>query len=137
MDRADIVEAARAWLGTPYVPAAQCCGVGADCLGFVLGLWRSLGGPCLAPTYPAGWGERGEAEHLAEGLGALLIPRSDAAPGAVVVIRLREDRPAQHAGVIGLRGADVSLIHAYSGRGVVETRFAPWRRRAVAFFDFP
>ena len=45
MRRDEIVEAARAWLGTPYHHQASLRGVGCDCLGLVRGVWRELYGP--------------------------------------------------------------------------------------------
>ncbi|MEM9842167.1 MAG: peptidase P60, partial [Pseudomonadota bacterium] len=40
MTRAEVIEAARAWLGTPYRHQASRRGVGADCLGLIRGVWR-------------------------------------------------------------------------------------------------
>ena len=37
-----IVDCARRWIGTPYRHQASRCGVGADCLGLVRGVYRDL-----------------------------------------------------------------------------------------------
>ena len=42
MTRADIVAAARRWVGTPYVHQASLIHVGCDCLGLVRGVWRDV-----------------------------------------------------------------------------------------------
>jgi len=57
MRREDIVEAARAWLGTPYHHQASLRGVGCDCLGLVRGVWRDVLGeePEALPPYSPHW----------------------------------------------------------------------------------
>ena len=51
MRSADIVSAARGWLGTPYAHQASLKGIGTDCLGLVRGVWRDVLGdePEAAP----------------------------------------------------------------------------------------
>jgi hypothetical protein len=45
---------------------------------------------------------------------------------------------AKHLGIQGGLGAAASFVHAYSGRGVVESPLSlPWQRRIVARFEFP
>ena len=39
-----IVQAARGWIGTPYVHQASVKGGGTDCLGLVRGIWREFFG---------------------------------------------------------------------------------------------
>ena len=39
-----VVDAARGWLGTPYVHQASSKGSGADCLGLIRGIWREIFG---------------------------------------------------------------------------------------------
>jgi NlpC/P60 family putative phage cell wall peptidase len=67
------------------------------------------------------------------------IAPSEAAPGDVLLLRMRERGPAKHLGVLasGAEGAP-TLIHGYSRRGVVESPLGrAWRRRVVAAFRFP
>ena len=61
-----VVEAARGWLGTPYVHQASTKGSGADCLGLIRGVWREIHGaePEEPPAYTADWAECGGAEVL-------------------------------------------------------------------------
>ena len=44
MRRAEIVRAARSWIGTPYRHQASLKGVGCDCLGLLRGVWREVVG---------------------------------------------------------------------------------------------
>ncbi|CAN5340949.1 hypothetical protein BH09PSE2_BH09PSE2_03510 [soil metagenome] len=58
-ERADVVDAARRWLGTPYRHQQSLIGVGADCLGLLRGVWREVQGeePEPVPPYVADWAE--------------------------------------------------------------------------------
>ena len=142
-ERARIVAAARLWIGTPYRHQASCLGAGADCLGLVRGVWRGLYGaePEAAPAYTQDWSEPQGAERLWAAAARHLRPRpagSGWAPGEVLLFRMRAGAVAKHLGILSRGGAAPAFIHAYSGRGVVESPLsAPWARRVVARFDFP
>ncbi len=138
-----IVAAARTWIGTPYRHQASKRGAGADCLGLVRGLWRELLGPEpeAPPPYTADWSETGGAERL---LGAATrhfspVDEPDARSGDIVVLRMGPRAVAKHVGVLAVPDHDnATIIHAYSGQGVVELPFTPaWRRRAAGYFRFP
>jgi NlpC/P60 family putative phage cell wall peptidase len=138
-----IVAAARGWLGTPYLHQSSAKGAGTDCLGFVRGVWRELHGaePEVPPAYTPDWSEpaaeealwRAAARHMAP------VPRAAAAAGDVLLFRMRRGGPAKHLAILtDMRGAEPRMIHAYSGRGVVESSLGPsWRRRVAAAFRFP
>jgi NlpC/P60 family putative phage cell wall peptidase len=143
VEAARIVTAARTWIGTPYRHQASCRGAGADCLGLVRGVWREVMGrePEQPPPYTPDWAERpgggvtcetmadGARRHLAE------IAVEEARAGDVVLFRMRAGGPAKHAAILS---GDGRMIHAYSGRAVVETALTEWWRRKIAFaFRFP
>jgi NlpC/P60 family putative phage cell wall peptidase len=139
--RAAIVAAARRWIGTPYRHQASCRGAGADCLGLVRGVWRELYGrePEVPPPYTPDWAEARETagETLAEAARRHLaeIAVEDADAGDVVLFRMRPQGPAKHAAILAAPGR---MIHAYSGRAVVETALTPWWRRKLACaFRYP
>ncbi|WP_394196585.1 NlpC/P60 family protein [Litoreibacter albidus] len=137
-----VVAEARLWLGTPYRHQASCKGAGADCLGLLRGVWRAVVGqePEAVPAYSADWSEPQGEERLWAAAGRRLIPKAagDAAPGDVVLFRMREQGVANHLGITAALGAAPTFIHAYSGHGVVESPFSePWARRVVARFEFP
>ncbi|KIC25345.1 MULTISPECIES: peptidase [unclassified Leisingera] len=98
-----VVEAARGWIGTPYVHQASCKGAGCDCLGLIRGLWRELLGaePELPPAYTMDWSEPQGAEALWQAAARHLAakPLQDAAPGDVILFRMREGSVAKHLGV--------------------------------------
>jgi NlpC/P60 family putative phage cell wall peptidase len=137
--RQSILVEAREWIGTPYRHQASTKGAGCDCLGLVRGVWRALIGeePELAPPYTPDWAERQGAEallkaarrHLAE------IAIEAARPGDVLLFRMDARSPVKHAAILD---EEERLIHAYWGRAVVRSRFAPWwRARLAAAFAFP
>jgi NlpC/P60 family putative phage cell wall peptidase len=138
-----VVALARTWLGTPYLHQGSCRGAGADCLGLVRGVWRELYGsePEQVPPYTADWSELGEEERLLLAAGRHLEPvRLDvAAPGDVLVLRMSDAGLAKHLGILASDGSGSgTLIHAYSGRGVMESPFSrAWVRRVAGSFRFP
>lgn len=139
---AEVVRAARAWIGTPYVHQQSRRGAGCDCLGLLRGVWRTLYGcePEPVPPYTMDWSEADGEERLWAAALRHLEPRplGRAAGGDVLLFRMRAGAVAKHLGVQAVPGAAGSFVHAYAGRGVVESPLSPpWRRRIVARFAFP
>lgn len=142
MSGAQIVAAARLWLGTPYVHQASARGAGCDCLGLIRGIWRDIRGvePEAVPAYSQDWSEPQGEERLwlAARNHLELKGRQDARAGDVLLFRMRDQGVAKHLGVQSCVGPHPRFIHAYSGRGVVESSLSlPWQRRLVARFEFP
>lgn len=140
--RQRIVAAARGWIGTPYRHQASARGAGADCLGLVRGVWREVCGvePDAVPVYSMDWSEpQGDERlwaaarrHLAE------CAPGPAAPGEVILFRMRAGSVAKHLGILSEPAPVPRFVHAYVGHGVVESPLsAPWARRIVARFRFP
>lgn len=167
ISRQAILAEARAWIGTPYRHQASARGAGCDCLGLVRGIWRALCGaePEEAPAYTPDWAERRGCETL---LNAALrhlvtIPLKEAALGDVLLFRMDARSPIKHCAILetaiasrqiarspsrqvanrsmratGDLATGAYIIHAYWGRAVVRSRFAPWwRARWAASFQFP
>lgn len=139
---AAVVEA-RAWIGTPFVHGASLRGAGADCLGLIRGVWRAVVGdePIDGLDYGAQWAAS-DPGLLLDGLRKNLTPVDAAAPGDVLALRLAAMGPAcsgvRHLGLLSSKNGAPTLIHAWSGRGVVESPLGEaWRRLIVARFRFP
>lgn len=137
-----ILTAARSWIGTPYLHQASTKGAGADCLGLLRGVWREVVGaePEMVPAYSPDWSEASGIEELAAAALRWLTPKAlgDEAAGDVLLFRMRSGAVAKHLGIAGRIGSDASVIHAYSGHGVIETALSePWRRKIAARFQFP
>jgi NlpC/P60 family putative phage cell wall peptidase len=136
------VEAARGWLGTPYVHQQSAQGAGCDCLGLLRGVWRQVAGaePEAVPAYSMDWSEPQGDEVLWQAALRHLTPKpvAEAALGDVLLFRMRDGAVAKHLGLQSDIGPEARFIHAYSGHGVVESALsAPWQRRIVARFAFP
>ena len=97
--------------------------------------------PEAVPAYTPDWSEPGRSEDLLAAAGRHLAPvaAGEARPGDVLVLRMREGGVAKHVGILARSalGHD-TLIHAYSGHGVVESPLTPaWSRRIAGVFRFP
>ncbi len=137
-----VVAAARGWIGTPYCHQASQRGAGADCLGLLRGVWREVLGrePEPVPAYCRDWCEpQGDERLWRAAMRHLRVkPIEDAAPGDVLLFRMRDGAVAKHLGIAGHVGPQATFIHAYSGHAVLESPLSlPWRRRIAARFAFP
>lgn len=137
-----VVQAARGWIGTPYLHQCSTRGAGCDCLGLLRGVWREVIGaePEAIPAYTQDWSEPQGEERLWRAALRHLTPKplAEDAPGDVLLFRMRDGAVAKHLGVQARTGQEASFVHAYSGHGVVESALTPpWERRIVARFAFP
>jgi len=133
---ADVVEAARAHLGTPWQHQGRLPGVALDCGGLVICVGRELG--LLPPDWDVPAYPRHPDGSLMGYCDAVLHRRGAPAPGRVLVLAMRND--PQHLGIVAdYRHGGFSIIHAASAAGkVVETRLmftSNFRLRAV--YKFP
>lgn len=139
-----IVDCARRWIGTPYRHQASRCGVGADCLGLVRGVYRDLYAqePETPPPYSPDWaevpgldGERIETMAEAARRHLVELDKADTKPGDVLLFRMTPGAAAKHAAIRSFEGR---MIHACSGRAVAEVHMGAWWPRHLAFaFRFP
>lgn len=141
--RNKIIDEARRWLDTPYQHQAMLRGVGADCVGFIVGVGLASGVLHLTPLEAkqyAGYGRLPNPKrmrffmrkHLTE------ISERDAEAGDVVWIQWRANLP-MHLALIGTRDGRRTLMHAVSDAGkVVEHGLTPqWDERIVSFWRYP
>lgn len=136
---AQVVAAARSWLGTPYHHQAALKHIGCDCLGLLRGIWAELYGrmPEEPPPYSRDWAERHGRETLYEAASRHMpeVAPAERQPGDLMLFRWRADTPAKHCAVLA---SPSHMIHAYEGAGVVETALSGWWLRHLAFvFRFP
>ncbi len=137
--RAQIVNAARLWIGTPYRHQASMRSAGCDCLGLIRGVWRDVYGtePEKPPPYAPDWAEAHGEESLAQAALRHLVPIAPDSFGAgdVLLFRWRDGFVAKHAAIVS---SATTMIHAHDGAAVCEVSLAPWWRRRLAFaYSFP
>lgn len=135
------VDAARGWIGTPYLHQAAQKGVGCDCLGLIRGIWREVLGaePEPVPPYTADWSEpQGQERLWAAAMRHMTVSTGqEIVVGEVLLFRMRDGGVAKHLGLLSRAGPFPFFIHAYTGHGVVESPLSrPWHRRVVARFKF-
>lgn len=137
--RADIVAAARGWIGTPYRHQASSKGAGTDCIGLVRGVWEQIYGtlPEMPPPYTPDWAERAGREMLYGAAARHMreVALEEACPGDVLLFRMAAHSPAKQCAIIS---APDKIIHAYWARAVTESFLIPfWQGRRAYAFSFP
>lgn len=135
--RQAVLSCAQTWLDTPYRHQASVRGVGTDCLGLIRGIWRELYGqePETPPNYTSDWAEMTGEETLLNAAQRWLNPVNAPRAGDVLLFRMGPNAPCKH---IGILADDARILHAYWGKSVVLSHFAPfWQHRHVASFAFP
>jgi NlpC/P60 family putative phage cell wall peptidase len=132
---AEILGAARTWLGTPWRHQGRLKSVAVDCGGLIIGVGRELG---LLDFDTRAYGRIPDGQQLRALCEQHLTPKpiAEAAPGNVLLMRFT--RQPQHLAIVGERGEPFSLIHAYADAGAcVEHGADPkWLRRIVAAYSF-
>jgi len=129
-----IVEAARAWVGTPYRHRAALRGVGCDCIGLLRGVWAEVVGEAPeVPLYRADWRDGAHSAELRELAERWLVP-AELAPGAVLLFRIGASMAPRHCGILVGEGR---FVHAQERLGVVEGNLTDgWAKRVVGVFAF-
>lgn len=133
-----VVAEAISWIGTPYRHQGRRKGVGCDCVGLVLGVWRAVLGapPELPGAYAPDWAEAGGEELFLTAVRRHFFekPVAEMAAGDLLLFRWRPHLPAKHAGILAEPG---SFIHAYEAHAVALSALVPqWRRRIAGVFAF-
>jgi len=137
--RAKALDIAQSWIGTPYRHQASRKGVGCDCLGLMLGIWRGLYGEAVAArlAYSPDWAETSQGEPLLDELRKRCdeLGPDEMRPGDILVFRWQAGSTAKH---LALLAPENRIIHAYEGHAVMASAFVPsWRRRLAGVFAFP
>lgn len=128
--RADIVAAARAYLGVRWHHQGRNR-AGIDCIGLVIAVARDLG----ISTYDiTDYGRIPDGRRLRNEMASQLVPARAMPPEPGDVLLMRFERNPIHAGIVTERG----MIHAYANmRRVVEHRIDEvWSRRIVEVFAY-
>jgi NlpC/P60 family putative phage cell wall peptidase len=141
IERHAIVQAARGWLGTPWVHQACLKGVGSDCIGLVAGVARELRIPEAAAFFNdgeiRGYGRQPNPKMLLRACDRYLdhASRSDADYGDIVLIRF--DTDPMHFAIVS-SDCPFYVIHALASAGkIVEHRVDDvWAARIMRVYRF-
>jgi cell wall-associated NlpC family hydrolase len=130
MLRDDIVDAARRYLGTPYVHQGRSAW-GLDCIGLVLRVAHDLE---LSEYNIDGYARVPSGRMMVRLLTQECTPIRANEAKAGDVIHMAFDRQPQHLAVL----SDKGMIHADNVRGVVEHRLDDqWRARIRGWYRLP
>ena len=143
MTRDDVVNEARAWMGTPYVHQGHQKGLGCDCAGLVGGVAVALG------IVPPDWWETAAAPYagysrepsnkMLETICDGFMTRVETMQAANVV-GIRWSIETQHLGILApYPHGGFSMIHALEPRGkVIEHRVNDvWLKRITHIWQMP
>ena len=116
--RARVVAAARAWVGTPYLHAADIKGVGVDCAMILVRVFCDLDlVPSFDPRpYVKDWMLHRDDERYLGFLFDRARPVPSPEPGDVIVFRI--GRCFAHGGIV-TSGDPLTFVHAFSPTGCV------------------
>lgn len=117
IQREEVVEEAKSWMGTPHRHAARVKGAGVDCGMFLLEVFERVGMiPHVEPEdYPHDWHmHRGEERYLAQVERYARKIEGPPQPGDIVLYRF--GRTLSHGAIVT---SWPQIIHSHLGRGVV------------------
>ena len=120
----DIIDAAHAWVGTPFARGASVKSAGCDCVGLIEGILGEFGQPII---------ERANIS-LFEGLSKVCtqIALLEAAPGDIILFSNLETIGEYHCAILADNN---QIIHAHWSRGVVLNSYGNWfKSRAICAF---
>ena len=118
IERARVVAAARAWIGTPYHPCADLLAVGVDCGMLLVRVFVDSGlcQPFDPRPYASDWHLHGGEERYLGFVFDRCHERTAAEAGDVIVFRY--GRCYAHGGVV-TAAAPLTIVHAFSPAGCV------------------
>jgi NlpC/P60 family putative phage cell wall peptidase len=128
----DYVQAAREWVGTPFVHQGRMKGRAVDCIGVVYCVAREFG--MVGPEVMTAYEREPDGNLLREGLNAHMVRiPAPAQPGDIILFRFA--RFPQHVAVYTGR----NIIHAYErvGKCVEHIYDKRWLKRYVGAYRFP
>lgn len=128
-------EAARRYLGTPFLHQGRDPSRGIDCIGLLVAAAKDCGLHWLAAHDFAGY-DRNPAAHVLESrLASALSSADDLKPGCIVSLDFFGK--TRHVGIIGEHCGRLTIIHTYNRPSkVIEHGIdAKWRRRITGIYQ--
>jgi NlpC/P60 family putative phage cell wall peptidase len=135
--RAAIITEAEQWEGTPYHHLASLKHIGCDCIGYIIGIAKSVGvlaADYVPLPYSPQWQLHNTRELLKEGIIACGgHPTVQPAPGDILLFRF--GLTASHSAILL---PDNSIMHAVLNKRVMRQRLTQaWRQKLDSAYCFP
>lgn len=134
--RAQVVECARSWIGTPWKHQQRLKGEACDCAGLVIGVGAEVFGiraqiPPYGHTPHNGMLEKIVSEHMVRKHVSRMLPGD--------VLLLSWEREPHHMAIVSDIDGALGIVHAWVDmRKIVEHVIDDqWRARIRAVFEFP
>jgi cell wall-associated NlpC family hydrolase len=142
-----IIEAARAYLGTPYMHWGRQRGRALDCIGLIILVARDVGAENAFSVQASSinYAQSPDPEKMGRDLRSTLdeVSKDEMQLGDILWFRIPNARLSrsfpQHVGIVGTHaGGGFSIIHAYSPTGCVVEHVLDdkWARRINSVFRF-
>lgn len=130
--RANIIQEARTWIGTPFKHQGRVKGIGVDCVGLIIGIAKAFNLSDFDITHYSRLPDGFLMQSL---LDLHLQPINKASIQAGDILLMRFEHEPQHLAIV----SDIGIIHAYAQvRRCVEHRLDDlWRSRIVSAYAFP
>lgn len=140
---ADVMTEARGWVNepTPYEHQAMRRGLGADCVGLIIGVGLACGVTDWTPKRHrpfAGYARTPNPDRMRVALAEFLIPITEPQIGDIMWLEWREGLPMHLAILADFKGRE-TMIHASGEIGwcVEHDIDAQWRERIAAWWRYP
>lgn len=135
MNRSDVVEKAREYIGTPFHHQGRVKGVGVDCIGLITGVAHELG---LFTHDRTDYSRTPDGKTMLLELGKVLKPINvdDVQPGDMYIFWMSScSKFPQHVGIL----TDHGIIHTYGDvEKVVEQSLDDfWKERIHSAYKYP
>lgn len=138
-----VLSEGREWLNTPYHHQAMVKGVGADCVGFVVGVGLNTGALVLTQQQIkeySGYGRLPNPRIMEKAMRRHLCALSsrELVVGNVAWLEWRGGLP-MHLALVGELNGTPTLLHAISdvGKVVEHALTRQWEERIVSFWRYP
>lgn len=144
--RDEIVAAARAWVGTPFMHQQSLLGVGVDCVGVILGVGRDTGRLEISPEAWApfaAYTRKPNPARMRKAMRRFLVESivdrtSLPAIGSIGWFGWRDDLP-MHLAIVSEFEGRPTMIHAFElqGRCCENSIDETWRSRVDSWWQYP
>lgn len=134
-----IVEEARTWLGTPFLPHAQVKGSGVDCAHLAKAIYSVVNEKAAGvrlPRYTMDGGDHLAEPYIEKFIHEAGFVKCDGVPLPGDLVTFKLGRISYHMGVMV---TDLTFIHAIRGFGVIESRIddSTYSKRITGVYHLP
>ena len=135
-EREKVIQEAKTWLKTPYVPEARVKGAGTDCGQFLLGVFENAGliPHIEIPHYPVDIAANCAVPmYLNKIKEFCTLTNDEALPGDIIVYKFPGSKVPHHAAILY---SDEYIIHSHVKTGVTLSNRKGFRKFEIGVYRF-